>query len=129
MLTKHASRTRSQLMYPVVPPCQECGCAERVQRHHDDYQRPEEVMFLCQNCHTKRDKVRGTWGNYRKINCKATRFKTPKTCPICGTVFINYSHSRVKTCSRECLSEMGRRNAFKRWRPEVSSTPDGEAIP
>lgn len=40
--------------------------------------------------------------------------KAPKVCAVCGATFTEYSHSRVKTCSRECLSEAGRRNAAKR---------------
>jgi 5-methylcytosine-specific restriction endonuclease McrA len=38
-----------------------------------------------------------------------------KTCAVCGKDFSDYSHIRAKTCSRGCLSELGRRNARKRW--------------
>jgi len=123
MLTKHASRKRSQRLFPVIQPCEECGTTERVQRHHEDYEKPEEVRFLCQSCHTKRDMERGIWGNHLKKNYRATRFKTPRTCPICGRSFSNYTHSRVKTCSRACLSELGRRNAMKRWHPDSHDLP------
>lgn len=117
MLTKHASRKRSQKLYPILPPCEECGSTERVQRHHDDYQKPEDVRFLCQSCHTKRDVARGTWGNYLK-KPGGKRTKPYRTCPICGKSFNHYTHTRNKTCSKECLSELGRRNAMKRWHPK-----------
>jgi len=105
-LSKTMARKRSQSLYPAVPPCEECGATERVQRHHKDYQKPEDIRFLCQACHTRIEHEQGTWGPGPK---------TPKTCPICGIQFTHYTHTRNQTCSKECLSELGRRNAMKRW--------------
>lgn len=31
-------------------PCEKCG-AEQVQKHHHDYSKPLEVVWLCQPCH------------------------------------------------------------------------------
>lgn len=32
-------------------PCQICGAAEHVHKHHRDYSRPLEVTWLCARCH------------------------------------------------------------------------------
>lgn len=33
--------------------CQHCGKVGRVDGHHPDYSRPDEVAFLCRSCHMK----------------------------------------------------------------------------
>ena len=38
--------------------CQECGSTENVHRHHAK----DEVMILCQKCHTAEHMKDGTWG-------------------------------------------------------------------
>lgn len=106
-LTKNASRRRAQRAFPKLPNCQKCGTNRNIQRHHRDHQNALCVEFLCPKCHAKTEiQQNGTWGR---------GLKKEKTCTVCGLVFSNYTHSRVKTCSRECLSEIGRRNASKRW--------------
>ena len=107
MLTKSAYRKQAQREYPILPPCQKCGSADRVQRHHPTLEDALCVEFLCQKCHTAEHQQSGSWGSGPK---------QVKVCVICGKEFTNYTHTRVKTCSRECLSDLGRINAFKRWR-------------
>jgi hypothetical protein len=107
-------------MRPRLSRCEGCGATDTLQRHHpnrEDY--PALVVILCQACHTAADVELGLWGHGPK---------KVKTCTICGEQFTNYSHSRVKTCSRRCLSEAGRRNAAKRWH-RGSLSPTSPASP
>jgi hypothetical protein len=39
----------------------------------------------------------------------------PRPCAACGVVFRPHSHSRVKTCSKACWSELARRRALEQW--------------
>lgn len=35
--------------------CQQCGVqGKKLDKHHEDYQKPDEVVFLCRSCHMKR---------------------------------------------------------------------------
>lgn len=34
-------------------PCQQCGSAEYVHKHHPDYSKPLEVVWLCARCHAR----------------------------------------------------------------------------
>ena len=36
-------------------PCERCGC-EKSLAHHEDYDKPLDVIFLCQPCHKQRHK-------------------------------------------------------------------------
>jgi protein-arginine kinase activator protein McsA len=106
MLTKPASRKRAQRAFPTPTACEHCGSTSHLQRHHPNLQDATSVVILCQTCHAAEHVRLGTWGQGSK---------KPKTCVVCGTEFSDYSHVRVKTCSPTCLSELGRRNARKRW--------------
>jgi hypothetical protein len=35
-------------------PCKDCGAAENLEGHHEDYSKPLEVTWLCKSCHIKR---------------------------------------------------------------------------
>lgn len=39
--------------------CEVCGVhGERIQAHHDDYDKPFEIIWCCQSCHSQLDKAR-----------------------------------------------------------------------
>ena len=40
--------------FPVAQPCVECGDARRPERHHDDYSKPLEIVWLCSKHHKAR---------------------------------------------------------------------------
>ena len=89
--------------------CEVCGVSERLQRHHHDYSKPTEVTILCQNCHVQADIADGT----RKT-------KQMKSCKLCGAAFMPTHSTKHNLCGPACRSEMGRINAFKRWRGDRS---------
>ena len=33
--------------------CEQCGHVSKIYKHHPDYKKPEDVKFLCINCHKK----------------------------------------------------------------------------
>ena len=44
-------RNRHNIAVPET--CSRCPSSNRVEAHHDDYNKPMEVKFLCQTCHIK----------------------------------------------------------------------------
>lgn len=85
--------------------CCMCGSIEKLQRHHRTYT-AEDFVIVCQPCHTQIHKADGSWGKgSRKI----------KDCAVCGKPFVPRHSTKHKTCSANCLSELGRLNALKRW--------------
>ena len=114
MVTKSALHKRAQRAYPQLIACVVCGTTSSLQRHHPNLNDALTVVILCQACHAREHVRLGTWGRGEK---------QAKTCAVCGKDFSDYSHTKVKTCSRTCLSELGRRNARKRW---GSASPDLE---
>jgi hypothetical protein len=106
MVTMSVLHKRAQRAYPKLNACVRCGSTLLLQRHHPNPDDALTVVILCQVCHAKEHVALGTWGRGEK---------KVKTCVVCGKDFSDYSHSRVKTCSPICLSELGRRNARKRW--------------
>ena len=103
-LSAAAIRKRAQRAHPTLKQCELCGATEKLSRHHPDYSKPEEIVVVCLRCHPKLDARDGTRTSRKS-----------KVCATCGKEFTDYSHSRVKNCSPQCVSEAGRRAAMKRW--------------
>src|SRR5689334_17449391 len=85
--------------------CEKCGSMVNLQRHHPNYD-SEAFIILCQGCHTLTHLEVGTWGSGSK---------KMKNCVVCGSEFLPRHSKKHSTCSRTCLSELGKRNAMKRW--------------
>lgn len=127
MLTKATVRKQTQRLVPLSgTTCEKCGSSESLQRHHIHYE-ATAFQILCQSCHAEVHKADGSWGR---------GLKKTKNCAVCGQTFIPNHSKKHKTCSANCLSELGRRNALKRWRPanestdlEDSETPSSPKLP
>jgi hypothetical protein len=37
--------------YPMADKCSKCGSTSKLQRHHEDYSKPEVFITVCQECH------------------------------------------------------------------------------
>ncbi len=116
MLTKAAIRKRTQRANPLAGKCCEsCGSKDNLQRHHRTYSE-NDFEILCQPCHVMADLRDGS-----------RRQKQTKNCAICGNAFTPSHSKKHATCSKPCLSELGRRNANKRWHSNASASTDLEA--
>lgn len=47
-----------KISFPKNKLCENCNLVLATQRHHQDYSKPLEVMFVCKPCHYKLDKER-----------------------------------------------------------------------
>jgi hypothetical protein len=115
-MRKNTIRKRAQRTEPDPTMCQECGATGSLERHHPDYTDPDRFEVLCQPCHVRADLRDGT-----------RRQKKRKACKVCGAMFLPSHSKKHTTCGPECLSEIGRRNARKRWGHGTLSQPTPRA--
>ncbi len=113
MPTKWMARKRSQRAMPTLAKCQECGATGKLERHHPNYAEPDRFEVLCPPCHIKADQRDGT-----------RRKKPMKACKVCGAMFLPSHSKKHNTCSKTCLSAIGRINAMKRWHGTQNLTSD-----
>jgi hypothetical protein len=48
--------------------CQKCGAEKKLDTHHPDYSKPDEVLFLCRSCHMNAHHDPSTVARLRPIN-------------------------------------------------------------
>lgn len=108
-MKRNTARMRASRAIPKasLKKCQRCGTksAKRLERHHQDYNKPLDVEILCPTCHAKADQEIGN----RPI-------KQAKACKVCGAMFMPSHSKKHATCSAKCLSLLGKQNAEKRWK-------------
>jgi hypothetical protein len=53
--------------------CEKCGSTTRVDAHHEDYEKPLEVMWLCRRHHVRRhfEMARERWGQMHETEREA----------------------------------------------------------
>lgn len=59
------ARVAARKAHPDPQPCERCG-AERADRHHDDYDKPLDIRWLCRTCHIQHHAELGLWGAARR---------------------------------------------------------------
>jgi hypothetical protein len=55
---KWQARSKARYKIKINPEqkCEWCGSNEKIQRHHPDYDKPTEIIFLCEKCHKNHHK-------------------------------------------------------------------------
>lgn len=107
-ILRDSLRQRARRHLPKPTFCERCGATENLHRHHPDLEgQPLLIVGLCAHCHEEEHKANGTWGRGRPDIA---------ACQICGALFQPKRSCRAKLCGNpECLKEMGRRAASRRW--------------
>jgi hypothetical protein len=71
--------------------CVRCGEQKPTEGHHFDYDKPEEVIWLCRACHMIED------GRMVRIHTK--KKQPPKQCKICKLLKKPLRHGRCHSCN------------------------------
>lgn len=84
MMDAHAAVAKALRAGTLVKkPCEHCGTEVGVQGHHENYDKPLEVVWLCQKDHDERHREIGNLVKY-SLPSRPARPMTIFTCKACG---------------------------------------------
>ncbi len=98
--------------------CQKCG-ARKAHKHHDDYAKPLEVMYLCPTCHCKRHKEVLKWGISGRTKGK-WKYNL-RDIPVGGFVFIETPQPRMSAYLNSYKTKMLPGSDFKSFSFETGT--------
>jgi len=73
--------------------CEECGSKRSLDAHHDDYDKPVTVRWLCRSCHGTADEIRRAKDDVAAGTAQPWQqglLGLPPVCVICGAELPNW---------------------------------------
>jgi predicted Zn-ribbon and HTH transcriptional regulator len=108
--------------------CSVCGSGEGVEGHHDDYDKPLSVVWLCKKHHEERHFEIGTpMVDYHKKDSRPEKPMAIYDCKRCGSEWCYRGTGRALRCGR-CKSPYWDRVRGKAVGDEVRPDTRGDAI-
>ena len=81
--------------YIPIQPCEVCGSDNHIHRHHSDYKKPLDVMFLCSKHHKQ-------WHN----NNKAQNYTKIETAPVSEVPEVPRNNLKLRTIYKRQLKKI-----------------------
>lgn len=82
-------------------PCEKCGSTYKLQMHHDDYDKPLDIKWLCKDCHLEiHNKLVVTEPSERQ---RKERGQRKEVCSGCGDENDRLPQRYCKKCHKEYM--------------------------